>query len=142
MILRFKRLTNISGEITEINQWVDKSIEYHPHAFELFGFAKECTHEDFRQRTDIQFVFEALEKIQKGKESAAMLLQKMYDDQKDKLEQKKAVKMMHQMKVSVDQADNKSTVPIGNNDACGIPDLPLQPPSNLLGNLVKKIGPL
>ena len=142
MILRFKRLTNISGEITEINQWVDKSIEYHPHAKILFGFAKECTHEDFRQRTDIQFVFEALEKIQKGKESAAMLLQKMYDDQKDKLEQKKAVKMMHQMKVSVDQADNKSTVPIGNNDACGIPDLPLQPPSNLLGNLVKKIGPL
>jgi len=44
----------------------------------------------------------------------------MYDDQKDKLEQQKAIKMMNQMKVI-----EGSTVPIGNNDVCGIPDLPL-----------------
>ena len=122
LILRLLTLAYITGEVTEINEWVDKSIEYHPHTIpiQLFGFAKECTHPNFKKRTDIQLVFEALEKIQKGNEPEAMIRQKMYDDQKDKLEQQKAIKMMNQMKVI-----EGSTVPIGNNDVCGIPDLPL-----------------
>ena len=123
LILRLLTLAYITGEVTEIDEWVDKSIEYHPHTIpiQLFGFAKECTHPNFKKRTDIQLVFEALEKIQKGNEPEAMIRQKMYDDQKDKLEQQKAIRMMNQMKVIEGQADNKSTVPIGNNDVCGIP---------------------
>ena len=131
MTLRFlKTLSNISGDVTEISDWVDKSIEGHPLAFQLFGFAKECTHANFRKRTKIQFVFEALEKIQKG-EREALVLQKMRDDQNEQLEHQKAVKMMRQMAI----VGNKSTVPIGD---CGIPDLPLEPPKILLGNLSMK----
>ena len=112
---------------------MDKSIEGHPLAFQLFGFAKECTHANFRKRTKIQFVFEALEKIQKG-EREALVLQKMRDDQNEQLEHQKAVKMMRQMAI----VGNKSTVPIGDLEACGIPDLPLEPPKILLGNLSMK----
>ena len=131
MILRLlKTLSNISGDVAEISDWVDKSIEGHPLAFQLFGFAKECTHANFRKRTKIQFVFEALEKIQKG-EREALVLQKMRDDQNEQLEHQKAVKMMRQMAI----VGNKSTVPIGD---CGIPDLPLEPPKILLGNLSMK----
>ena len=131
MILRLlKTLSNISGDVAEISDWVDKSIEGHPLAFQLFGFAKECTHANFRKRTKIQFVFEALEKIQKG-EREALVLQKMRDDQNEQLEHHKAVKMMRQMAI----VGNKSTVPI---EDCGIPDLPLEPPKILLGNFSMK----
>ena len=60
-----------------------------------------------------------------------MVLQKMRDDQNEQLEHQKAVKMMRQMAI----VGNKSTVPIGD---CGIPDLPLEPPKILLGNLSMK----
>jgi len=119
-----EKLNSFIRDVTEISDWVDKSIEGHPLAFQLFGFAKECTHANFRKRTKIQFVFEALEKIQKG-EREALVLQKMRDDQNEQLEHQKAVKMMRQMAI----VGNKSTVPIGD---CGIPDLPLEPPKILL----------
>jgi len=119
-----EKLNSFIRDVAEISDWVDKSIEGHPLAFQLFGFAKECTHANFRKRTKIQFVFEALEKIQKG-EREALVLQKMRDDQNEQLEHQKAVKMMRQMAI----VGNKSTVPIGD---CGIPDLPLEPPKILL----------
>merc|ERR1712029_78494 len=102
-----EKLNSFIRDVTEISDWVDKSIEGHPLAFQLFGFAKECTPANFRKRTKIQFVFEALEKIQKGEREALVL------------------KMMRQMAI----VGNKSTVPIGD---CGIPDLPLEPPNILL----------
>merc|ERR1712062_82162 len=119
-----EKLNSFIRDVAEISDWVDKSIEGHPLAFQLFGFAKECTHANFRKRTKIQFVFEALEKIQKG-EREALVLQKMRDDQNEQLEHHKAVKMMRQMAI----VGNKSTVPI---EDCGIPDLPLEPPNILL----------
>merc|ERR1712066_539968 len=116
-----EKLNSFIRDVTEISDWVDKSIEYSPLVTQLFGLAKECTHANFRNRTKIQFIFEALEKIQKGQKEA-IVLQKMYDDQKEQLEHQKAVKMMRQLGVVEGQADNKSTVPIGDLEACGIPD--------------------